>query len=253
MDDEVLDLAQELAEVGRLVDDDDVASTLGRFVHRIVRTVPDCDDAAIAVLAADRAEVVARFDRTDELTAPAQPTLVRELIAAGSPLHDSLTHGEPHRIGDLASDHRWPKFAAAAINAGYRSCLFLPLPTNADAAAAFTLLSKQPNAFGSTSYDVVLLFALNAGVAFDNIQLFDNGRALVEHLRTALSTRTTIGQAQGLLMQRYAITSSVAFDVLKRCSQDGNLKLRDLARELVDAHNNGHLSSALVRHGLQST
>lgn len=251
MDDEILDLARELAEVGRLLDDDDVTSTLGRFVDRIVKTVPGCDDASIAVFTDDQVEIAARFETADALTAPAQPTLVAELIAPDGPLHDALTYCEPHRIGDLASDHRWPRFAAAAFNAGYRSCLFLPLPTHSGSAAAFTLFSTQPDAFGSTSYDVVLLFALNAGVAFDNVQLFNDSQHLIEHLRTALTTRTVIGQAQGLLMQRYAITSSVAFDVLKRSSQDGNVKLRELAHQLVDAHNNGQLPSALQRYGLQ--
>ncbi|MET9272018.1 GAF and ANTAR domain-containing protein [Kribbella sp. NPDC003557] len=250
--DDIMGLAQELAEISRLVEDDDVTSTLGRFVSRIVRTVPDCDAAAIAVLADDEVEIVARHDATDRTSEPAQPMFTAQLIAADGPLHDALVYGEPHRIGDLAADHRWPKFAAAAINAGYRSCLFLPLPAEGDAAAAFSLFSAAPDAFGSTSYDVALLFALNAGVAFDNIQLFDDSRTLIEQLRTALVTRNLIGQAQGLLMHRYGITSSVAFDVLKRCSQDGNIKLRELSREFVDAQNNDGLSAALRKRGLRA-
>lgn len=250
--DDILGLAQELAEVSRLVADDDVSSTLGRFVSRIVRTVPDCDAAAIAILADGEAELIARQDATDPTTEPAQPTFTAQLIAADGPLHDALTYGEPRRIGDLAADHRWPKFAAAAINAGYRSCLFLPLPADGDAAAAFSLFSAEPDAFGGMSYDVALLFALNAGVAFDNVQLFDDSRTLIEQLRTALTTRNLIGQAQGLLMHRYGITSSVAFDVLKRCSQDGNVKLRELSKEFVDAQHDNRLDAALRKHGLRT-
>jgi AmiR/NasT family two-component response regulator len=102
------------------------------------------------------------------------------------------------------------------------------------------------------SYDVALLFALNAGVAFDNVQLFDDSRTLIEQLRTALVTRNLIGQAQGLLMHRYGITSSVAFDVLKRCSQDGNVKLRELSKEFVDAQHANGLDAALRKHGLRT-
>jgi len=98
----------------------------------------------------------------------------------------------------------------------------------------------------------VLLFALHAGVAFDNVQLFNDSRSLVEQLRTALVTRTVIGQAQGVLMHRYGITSSVAFDVLKRASQDNNVKLRELSNDLVDAQNVGRLSEALRKYGLQT-
>ncbi|TCO44057.1 ANTAR domain-containing protein [Kribbella antiqua] len=248
----ILELAQELAEVSRLVEDDDVATTLGRFVTRVVQTVPGCEEAAITVLTGGIAEIVARHHRTtDPLVEPARATLAEELIKIGSPLHDTLTYDEPHRIGDLASDHRWPAFAAAAINAGYRSCLLLPLPAS-DSSGAFTLFSDKPDAFGSTSYDVVLLFALNAGVAFDNVQLFNDSRTLIEQLRTALATRTVIGQAVGLLMHRYGITSSVAFDVLKRCSQDANVKLRQVSLDLVEAQNVGQLAPALRKYGLHS-
>jgi hypothetical protein len=249
----ILELAAELVEVSRLVDDDDVASTLGRFVSRVVNTVPECEEAAITVLDDGQAEIVARYHKTADPTAePARATLAEELIKIGGPLHDTLTYGEPRRIGDLASDQRWPEFDAIAINAGYRSCLFLPLPAVSDSPAAFSLFSTKPDAFGTTSYDIVMLFALHAGAAFDNVKLYDDSRTLVEQLRTALTTRTVIGQAQGLLMHRYGIASSVAFDVLKRCSQDANIKLRELSAGLVEAQNQGQLSPALRKYGLNS-
>jgi len=249
----ILELAQELAEVSRLVEADDVATTLGRFVSRVVKTVPDCEEASITVLAGHRAEIVARYHETaDPVAEPARAPLDQQMVDTDGPLYDSLTYGEPHRIGDLAADHRWPAFAAAAINAGYRSALLLPLPAVTGPAAAFSLFSAKVDAFGSTSYDIVLLFALHAGVAFDNVQLFNDSRSLVEQLRTALATRTVIGQAQGVLMHRYGITSSVAFDVLKRASQDTNVKLRQLSNDLVDAHNQGQLDEALRKYGLQT-
>jgi hypothetical protein len=249
----ILELAQELAEVSRLVEDDDVATTLGRFVSRVVGTVPGCEEASITVLANSTAEIVARYHKTaDPLAEPARSTLAHQLVKMHGPLYDVLTYGEPHRIGDLAADHRWPEFAAAGINAGYRSCLLLPLPAVTDSPAAFSLFSDKVDAFGSTSYDVVLLFALHAGVAFDNMQLFTDSRSLVEQLRTALTTRTVIGQAQGVLMHRYGITNSVAFDVLKRASQDNNVKLRQLSTDLVDAQNQGRLSEALRKYGLNT-
>jgi hypothetical protein len=249
----ILELAQELAEVSRLVEDDDVATTLGRFVSRVVKTVPDCEEASITVLVGGQAEIVARYhSTTDPLAEPARAPLAEQMVNADGPLYDTLTYGEPHRIGDLAADHRWPEFAATAINAGYRSALMLPLPAVTGSAAAFSLFSAKVDAFGSTSYDIVLLFALHAGVAFDNVQLFNDSRSLVEQLRTALTTRTVIGQAQGVLMHRYGITSSVAFDVLKRASQDSNVKLRELSNEFVDAQNRGRLSAALRKYGLQA-
>jgi AmiR/NasT family two-component response regulator len=47
-------------------------------------------------------------------------------------------------------------------------------------------------------------------------------------------TRTIIGQAEGILMERLMITADQAFGVLSRLSQQSNVKLRDLARNLVE-------------------
>ena len=250
---EILELAQELVEVTRLVDGDDVVSTLDRFVRRVVAVVPDCDEAAIAVLADGQPEIVARHHASaDALVEPTRAALSAQLVRGDGPLLEVLEYREPHRIGDTAADHRWPAFSASMINAGYRSCLLLPLPAKGDSAAAFTLFSTNPGAFGDTSYDIVLLFALHAGVAFDNVQLFRDSQALIEQLEAALRTRTVIAQAEGMLMHRYGIGSKIAFDVLRRGSQNANLKVRDLAADLVQAQEAGVLTAALVRHGLAS-
>ncbi|MDX6250521.1 MAG: hypothetical protein QOF10_3881 [Kribbellaceae bacterium] len=251
MAEDIIALAQELAEVSRLVEDDDVTSTLDRFVRRVVAVVPDCDEAAIAVLADRRPDLVGRHHASaDALVEPARAALSAQLVRPDGPLFDVLEYGEPHRIGDTAADHRWPEFSASMINAGYRSCLLLPLPAKGHAAAAFALFSATPGAFGDTSYDIVLLFALHAGVAFDNVQLFEDSRSLIEQLQTALSTRTVIAQAEGVLMHRYGIGHRIAFDVLKRGSQNANLKLRDLAADLIKAQEAGVLAAALTRYGL---
>jgi GAF domain-containing protein len=249
----ILELAQELAEIGRLVENDDVSTTLARFVRRMVQTVPDCDEAALTVLAGGQPEIVARHHSiVDPISEPARAALDTQLTNASGPLYDTLAYGEPRRIGDLAVDHRWPQFAAAGINAGYRSCLFLPLPAAEGDLAAFSLFSAKPKAFGGTSYDVVLLLVLHAGVAFDNVKLYDDSSKLVAHLQAALGTRTVIGQAQGILMHRYDLAADTAFAVLKRGSQDGNIKLRALALELVEAQTQGTLKQTLAKHGLHS-
>ena len=55
----------------------------------------------------------------------------------------------------------------------------------------------------------------------------------MEGLNIALDGRKRIGQAQGILMERHGIDEDQAFAVLKRYSQDHNIKLRDLAEQLV--------------------
>jgi AmiR/NasT family two-component response regulator len=71
-----------------------------------------------------------------------------------------------------------------------------------------------------------LIFATHAAVAMAHEQE-------QQDLRTAVSTREVIGQAQGILMERFRITSDMAFRLLVRASQDTNRKLRDIADELT--------------------
>src|SRR5262245_2403755 len=80
----VLSIAQELAEVVRLVEDDDVPAAVQRFTRRIVATVPGCDQATITVLGDAGVETVAGFDNPDG------NGLKKRLLAPDSPLSEVL-------------------------------------------------------------------------------------------------------------------------------------------------------------------
>ncbi|MBY8848667.1 ANTAR domain-containing protein [Saccharothrix sp. MB29] len=71
---------------------------------------------------------------------------------------------------------------------------------------------------------------------------------MVEHLTTALGTRHTIGLAQGLLMRHFTHGADTSFALLRRASQHANRKLRDVAADLVDAHERDEFHQALLRH-----
>ena len=235
---DILSVASELVEVTRLVAEDDFGATMARFVTRIVRTVPGCDDAIITVRSATGVETV--HSSRDLGFDPLVP----------GPIVEAVTYGEPRRLDDVAVDQRWPAFGTQFVNAGYRSCLCLPVSTNGDETAVLTLLSTKPDGFGEAAYDVVLLLTLHAGVAFDNASLFHDSRELVTQLRNALRTRSLVGQAQGLLMRHFSYDSAHAFEVLKRASQNSNRKLRDLAALLVRGHEDDKFETALADLGL---
>jgi GAF domain-containing protein len=229
--DDILTVASELAEITRLVAEDDFGATMARFVTRIVHTIPGCDDAIITVRSAAGVEAV--HSSRDLGFDPLVP----------GPIIEAVTFAEPRRLDDVASDQRWPAFGARLVNVGYRSCLTLPLSTTSDESAVLTLLSAEPNRFGDAVYDVVLLLTLHAGVTFDNASLYHDSNELVTQLRTALSTRSLVGRAQGMLMREFRYDSEQAFEALKRASQNSNTKLRDLAGLLVSAHENGSFES----------
>lgn len=244
-DTDLLTVGQELAEIMRLVDSDDLETTLRRYVTRVKRTVPGCDHACITVATpSGGAETVAGVE---------EPLLVYradERPADPSPILDAITFREPRHLADIDSDRRWPAFAASMREAGYRSAIALPLDSGHEPSAVFAMFSRKPDQFADTSYDLVLLFVTYAGVAFDNANLYHDSKTLVGNLRTALVTRSTIGQAQGLIMRARGLPADEVVAALKDASQRHNVKLRDLARELVESHDRQCLDDTLARFGL---
>jgi GAF domain-containing protein len=240
MDGTVLTVAQELTEVSRLMEEDDVAATLERFVARMIGTVPGCDHATITVRIGAKVETVAGY----------LPELADSAAMAG-PIAEALEFREPRRIEDTTTDPRWPAFNSHLAKMGWCGVLVLPLPTRRSPDAVLTLLSRQPHELDEIVHDIVLLLTLHAGVVFDNAQLFHDSRSLVEQLTTALDTRQRIGQAQGLLMRHFGVDAHHGFGLLKGVSQNTNTKLREVAVGLVLAHEQDKLAEVLVELGLR--
>lgn len=131
-------------------------------------------------------------------------------------------------IEDMHTEERWPRFAAAAADIGIRSmaCFFLYL--DGDDFGALNLHSTRPGAFTSEARLLGELFAAHAATAFGAVQE-------KQQLRAALSSRDIIGQAKGMIMERYKLDSGEAFALLARLSQDTNTKLVDVAAQIVVA------------------
>ena len=91
---------------------------------------------------------------------------------------------------------------------------------------ALTVCSTRPEAFDDVSEQVARLVAASAAVALAGAQE-------TEHLQTALRARDVIGQAKGILMERYKVDADEAFRMLVTASQTTNVKLRDIAAHLA--------------------
>jgi GAF domain-containing protein len=129
-------------------------------------------------------------------------------------------------VPDLAAEHRWPRFTRRAAGLAIASMLAVQLFVRGDDLGALNLFGAGPNAFDEESEHVALLFAAHAAVALAGAQA-------QEQLREAMGTRAVIGQAQGILMERFCIDDNRAFALLVRASQEGNRKLRDIAADVV--------------------
>ena len=130
-------------------------------------------------------------------------------------------------VRDVRAEQRWPSWASAVEAAGVRSMLGTRLYTTSTTIGSLNFYDTEPDRFGPEDVDVAHMLARHAAVAMDTVRD-------VEHLWKAIDARNLVGQAQGMLMERFGIDADQAFAVLRRYSQDKNLKLHVVARRLID-------------------
>jgi len=234
------ELARHLADIaGVLLSPGTVAQTLQRIVTLAVASIEGCDESGLCDRALGGAGAV-----------PASP-LVAELdqlqaSLGEGPCVDTLGGLDSVYVADLTHDPRWPRFGPRAARIGLRSALAYRLSAGGETLGALQLYARLPAAFGATDRAQGLIFAAHAGMALAVAQAQATERGRTDHLQTALVSREVIGQAQGILMERERITGDQAFDLLRRSSQHLNVKLRDVAQELVD-------TGAVPREGAGAT
>jgi GAF domain-containing protein len=130
-------------------------------------------------------------------------------------------------VSDTRTENRWPRWAARVCDAGIRSLLSVRMYTDEETIGTLNAYSRHPDAFDVDDQAVAHVLARHAAVALGNAQK-------VENLWLAVDARKRIGQAQGILMERFDLTADQAFAVLLRYSQDNNVKLRVVADRLVE-------------------
>jgi transcriptional regulator with GAF, ATPase, and Fis domain len=132
------------------------------------------------------------------------------------------------RVPDVVADPRWPRFSAGATRLGVGSMLCCCLYVHNNAYGALTLLARKPDAFDDGAVSIGSLFAVHAAVAFSAVRE-------TEQIRAALTTRDEIGQAKGMIMERYKLDADGAFRLLAKLSQDSNVKLAEVAKQVIGA------------------
>ncbi|WIM93017.1 GAF and ANTAR domain-containing protein [Actinoplanes oblitus] len=143
------------------------------------------------------------------------------------PCRDAVKEQHGIRLADIAGEQRWPELESRAATLGVHALLALPLEVERGTLGALTLSSKQPGAFDAEAEQVATLFAAHAAVAMSSAQHQDQ-------LSQAVQVRDTVGQAKGILMERFGLTADQAFGLLVRASQHCERSLLQVARELAE-------------------
>jgi GAF domain-containing protein len=153
--------------------------------------------------------------------------------AGAGPCLDSLSSGTVVDAPDLAAETRWPEFRRRALEQGVYCSLSVPLTGGASTLGALNLYGRRPRAFDAASRQQAGLFAAQAATALVLVLRSVQQAEQSIHLERALSSRTEIDQAIGILMAEQRCTADQAFALLRQHSQNTNRKLRDVAADLI--------------------
>lgn len=215
-------LAGRLSELARRLEQPATAEdTLAEIVATAIDLIPGVDHGSIS-LVIGRHRIVCEAASGD---LPRAVDAIQEETGQG-PCVDAAYKQETVRVPDMTTERRWPEFASRAADAGARGMLSLQLFVSGNDLGALNLYSDEPGAFDDKSEHVGLMFASHAAIAYAAI------RRQTE-LNEAVASRLVIGQALGMLMERYDLDEEQAFAVLVRASQNANVRLREVAREMV--------------------
>lgn len=215
-------LALHLSELSRrLHADRNPSALLDRIAATATREVGTADWAGISLVEGGRLVTHAATDPVVEKADQYQYEYDEGPCVASSRTARTM------RADDLRDERRWPRFAAAAVRLGIHSMLSVQLFDNQRNFGALNLYSATPAAFDEASETTAILLASHAAIAIA-------GQRDVSNLRQALDVRDLVGQAKGILMERYRITATEAFDLLATSSQNTNNRLTDVAKYLIE-------------------
>jgi GAF domain-containing protein len=229
-----LPLTDELAAVsarmsGLLLSEETVETSLGLLSVIAQETVPGSTGAGVSIV-----------DERGRRSSGSTDDRVRQADALQYDLDEGpcLTAAisrELVRIDDLATDRRWPRWAAAAVDLGLRAVMSAPLVAGDTSLGALKVYAEDPGTFDGHSEQLMLLFSTQAAILVVNVQAHNRAKRLSDTMRRAIHGRDTISMAKGMLMGRNAVDEDTAFGMLLTRSEQAGTTITEAARAIVDS------------------
>ena len=209
------------------VGDRSLGDTLNEVCLLTIKAVPVTDHVGITLLVDGKL-------KTSVFTHPEVPDIDRAQYRTGEgPCIEAFRTGEIFTIDSTREPGRWQEFRDSAERHGVLSTLSLPLLTHDGPIGALNLYSEVERAFDDENRRVGMLFATQAAFLLANAQAYWDARALSENLGQAMKSRAIIEQAKGVIMTTMGCDEDAAIQVLIDQSQRQNIKLREIAQEIV--------------------
>lgn len=223
------DLVESLTDLARtLTETESVRDTLQSILALALRSIPGCHGASITVL--DDKEQPSTIAATDEKTFELDR---RQYLMYDGPCVDAARRQQVNRWNLRETEQQWPEFTHLAEEMGLHSYLSAGLGLARRRLGALNLSSRDPDGFSQLDEDVISLFTVPAAAAIVAVGRYVEARDLATQLEQALQSRAMIDHAIGIIMAESRCDADQAFAILSRASNNRNIKLRDLATEIV--------------------
>ncbi|WP_111767868.1 GAF and ANTAR domain-containing protein [Nakamurella deserti] len=219
-----------LAELsGLLRADRDLDAILADVVAMAKRRVPGTEEAAITLVRNKKAATVAS---TGGMAVPLDEL---QYEMGYGPCLDAGRDNEVKHISDAATEGRWARYLPRAREHGLASSLSIPLPVENYLVGALNLYASVPGAFEPASLALGEALAAHITAALSHAEARRGHRVRAENLERAMVTRSIIEQAKGIIMVQRKCTAGDAFDILRQISMDENMRLAEVAAQLVES------------------
>jgi GAF domain-containing protein len=149
------------------------------------------------------------------------------------PCLDAMRQDRIVEVTDLSRDERWDAYRPHAIAHGVASSLSFPLTVDGNPVGALNLYGTKPDIFTAVDRDHAAAFSEQVAAGLTLLLRQARQAQLTEQLQQAMSSRTIIDQAIGILMGQQRCNAADAFDLLRKASQHRNRKLRDVATDII--------------------
>jgi transcriptional regulator with GAF, ATPase, and Fis domain len=198
-------------------------------------------DRSVALLAASAAGVVLADPRGELRVAAAssEEAGLLELFQLQNdqgPCLECFRTGKPVTAADLAAPaQRWPRFAAAAMQSGFRTVDALPMRLRDQVIGALNLFRALPGPLGPEDLRIGQALADVATIGLLHERNVRRSETVAEQLQAALNSRVIIEQAKGKLAERLSIDMDRSFSMLRDHARNTNQRLTDVARTFVES------------------
>jgi GAF domain-containing protein len=205
---------------------------LNRLLNLILESAVEALGFDAATVTARQGGVLATIGATDQRLVALDDA---QYEAGDGPCVDVLEPRDPIYVEDAAADRRWEQFRQTAAHLGVRTTLSVHVPTDPEEiAASLNFYAKRQLALSDDQLAHAITYAEQLAATILSVDAYRAAIRLAQGMAEAMRSRAQIEQAKGMLMADHGLNADEAFEQLARLSQHANIKVRDVARRLVE-------------------